>query len=172
MASSPVGETQSWSLVDEIAIGALAHDPMRKAEGRTIDGAFEIFTSPIYRSHSGNSLWDDITSPRLNAGVVFNDADKTSYAYGGLAWRLNVYGPMFFDGEFGLAANDGCRNGGPGGHLAVGSNVTFHERVGIGFRLTDHVDLIATADHISHAGLFGRQNAGVTDFGLRLGYRF
>jgi hypothetical protein len=164
---------QNFTLLDEVTLGLLDHDPMRKEEGGTQDISFEVFTSPILGHRPSDSIFDELIDPRLNVGAAINDGGKTSFAYAGPAWRFNVWGPVFVDAEFGMALNNGYTGAAPvSDHLLVGSNVTFHEEVGLGYRLTDHFDIIATAEHISHAGLFAKRNAGVTDFGVRVGYRF
>ncbi len=167
----PASDAQPWQFVDEVAGGVLAHDPMRTMEGGTYDATFEAFSTPIYYGHTGMALVDDLIAPRLNAGAAINTGGKTSFGYAGLAWRFDLVGPTFLDSEFGMAVNDGCIDP-EHGCLAVGSKVTFHEEIGLGYRVTDHVDIIATAEHISHAGLFGSHNAGISVFGLRVGYRF
>ena len=164
---------QNFTLLDEVTLGLLDHDPMRKEEGGTQDISFEVFTSPILGHRPSDSIFDELIDPRLNVGAAINDGGKTSFAYAGPAWRFNVWGPVFVDAEFGMALNNGYTGAAPvSDHLLVGRNVTFHVEVGLGYRLTDHFDIIATAEHISHAGLFAKRNAGVTDFGVRVGYRF
>ena len=109
--------------------------------------------------------------PAFHVGAAINDEGRTSFGWAGLAWRFDVYGPLFVEGEFGGSVNDGDAGPGNAHHLGVGSNLAFHEQGGIGYRLTQHVDFVVTVDHISNANL-ARYNAGVTDFGARIGYRF
>ena len=164
---------QNFTLFDEVTLGLLAHDPMRKAEGGTEDISVEVFTSPIFGHRASDSIFDALLDPRLNIGAAINDAGRTSFAYAGPAWRFDVWGPVFVDAELGMSVNNGNTSlTPPPDRLAVGSNVTFHEEGGLGYRLTDHFDIIATAEHISHLGWFGKRNAGVSDFGVRVGYRF
>jgi hypothetical protein len=172
-SSPPPQLWQDFTLVDEVTLGVLAHDPMRPAEGGTEDISIESFTSPIFGHRPVDSIFAPLLNPRLNVGAAINDAGKTSFVYAGPAWRIVVFGPVFVDAEFGMALNNGYTGVTPvPGHLLVGSHVTFHEEIGLGYRLTDHFDIIGTAEHISHAGLFGPKNAGVSDFGVRIGYRF
>ena len=170
-ASPQPAPSQNFSWLDEIAVGVFDHDWMRKPERGTLDGKLEAFTSPVYRASTGFTPLDQMLSPRLNAGVSINSANKTSFAYVGPAWRIDAIGPIFVDGEFGMAAND-YHSEPDGQWLDMGSRVTFHEEIGLGVRLTDHIDAMASLEHISHAGLFGHPNPVLSDFGFRLGYRF
>lgn len=160
-----------FTFFDEFTVGAFGHDSMRPTEGNTYDASFEVFTSPLFGNHNPTDVFGQLINPRLNLGVVINDDNRTSFAYLGPAWRVDLIGPVFADGEFGMAVNNGMING-DATHLAVGSNITFHEEIGLGYRVTNNIDLILTAEHISHAGWFGKHNSGVSDLGVRIGYRF
>lgn len=168
---TPPNSSPPFGFLDEVTFGFLDHDPMRKKEDGTFDTALEVFTTPVYNSQTGNHLWDEALSPRFNVGAAINDDGRTSFGWAGLAWQFDVYGPIFVEGEFGGSVNDGDAGAGDAHHLGVGSNLAFHEQGGLGYRLTQHVDFIVTVDHISNANL-AAHNAGVTDFGARIGYRF
>ena len=167
--SPPAPPAFSW--IDEVTVGVLDHDWMRSPERGTLNGSFELFTSPIYRASTGVAVFDQLLSPRLNFGLALNSANKTSFAYVGPAWRVDLLGPIFVDGEFGMSAND-YHSEPDGRWLDLGSHVTFHEEIGLGAHLGDRIDVIASLEHISHAGLFGYPNPGLSDFGFRVGYRF
>jgi lipid A 3-O-deacylase len=51
----------------------------------------------------------------------------------------------------------------------MGCPVTLRESGGLGLQITSNIDVIASIEHVSHANLCGRQNPGLTNFGLRLG---
>jgi len=38
--------------------------------------------------------------------------------------------------------------------------------------VTANIDVLASVEHISHAGLCGKTNPGLTDIGLKVGYKF
>ena len=40
---------------------------------------------------------------------MINGEGKTSYGFGGLTWRIPIYGPVFLEGEFGGAVNNAPR---------------------------------------------------------------
>src|SRR5260221_95681 len=53
----------------------------------------------------------------------------------------------------------------------LGSRVLFQEYVELGFRATRVLSLSVFLDHMSNANL-ARRNAGMTDVGLRTGFKF
>ncbi len=53
----------------------------------------------------------------------------------------------------------------------LGSRVLFHEYVEVGFRATPVLSLSVFLDHMSNADL-ARHNAGMTNIGLRTGFKF
>jgi hypothetical protein len=53
----------------------------------------------------------------------------------------------------------------------LGCNVLFHEQASLGFNVTQNWRLIGTVEHSSNAGLCDF-NRGLTDFGVRIGYKF
>ena len=71
-----------------------------------------------------------------------------------------------------LAAINNSPRGIVPGRIDMACPTTFHESIGLGVELTPHVDLVADVEHSSHAYLCGRQNPGLTNVGLKLGYKF
>ena len=54
--------------------------------------------------------------------------------------------------------------------LAFGSRVLFAPELGVGARISDRATIEASWIHMSHGQLFGRQNPGIDNFGLRLSF--
>jgi lipid A 3-O-deacylase len=54
--------------------------------------------------------------------------------------------------------------------IAFGSRVLFEPELGIGARLSERVTAEASIVHMSHATLFGRQNPGIDNIGVRLNF--
>ncbi len=54
---------------------------------------------------------------------------------------------------------------------SLGSHILFKEGVDLGYQLNDVVSVAVFIDHISNAGLANR-NEGITNGGLRFGYKF
>jgi hypothetical protein len=168
--SSPVQTADNFSIVDELRFGVFAHNPIHD-ENAPVDASFETLSSPIGLYSEANPVLAVLLDPRINFGAVVNTLGRTSYGFGGLNWRAPIFGRAFAEGEFGAAVNDATRAGIPG-RIDMGCPVTFRESGGLGYQLTSNVDIVASVEHASHAGLCGKLNPGITDFGVRVGYKF
>jgi len=49
--------------------------------------------------------------------------------------------------------------------------VLFEPEIGVGARISDRATIEASWVHMSHAQLFGRENPGIDNFGVRLNFR-
>jgi hypothetical protein len=56
-------------------------------------------------------------------------------------------------------------------HIDFGSRILFEPEIGAGFRISDSATIEASWVHMSHAQIFGEQNAGIDNFGARLSWR-
>ena len=50
--------------------------------------------------------------------------------------------------------------------------ILFEPEIALGYRVSERLALEASYLHISHATIFGDQNPGLTDIGVRAVYRF
>jgi hypothetical protein len=55
--------------------------------------------------------------------------------------------------------------------LAFGSRILFEPEVAVGAQLSERLSLEASIVHFSHAQIFGRQNPGIDQVGVRLNWR-
>ena len=55
--------------------------------------------------------------------------------------------------------------------IAFGSRVLFEPELGVGVQVNDRLSVEASWVHMSHAQLFGRQNPGIDNVGVRLNLR-
>jgi lipid A 3-O-deacylase len=160
-------------ILDEFKIGVLAHDVGlfdRHLEAGA-DVNFEaLFTSP--------DLLSVIGSPRPHLGGSVNTAGNTDMGYFGLTWGItlipNLFGSgdgLFANGSLGGAIQDGYTDGAPPGRKALGSTALFRESLELGYQATPAVSLSTFLDHVSNANL-ARHNAGITNAGARLGFKF
>ncbi len=82
-----------------------------------------------------------------------NSAKKSSF---GLAW-------------LGIAIHNGSASKYfRSDRIAFGSRVLFEPELGIGTRLNNRLSIEASWVHMSHAQLFGRENPGIDNLGIRL----
>ena len=161
---------EGFRFFDEMRLGVHAHNPTLD-EGNSVDVSGEILTSPINGAKTGNALYDILFNPRLHVGVMGNTRGWTSYGYAGVTWRADFTEKLFGEVEFGGAVNNAIKDIRPN-RITLGCPVTFHESVGLGYRMTQNVSVIFDVAHVSHANLCGDANPGLTNFGVKLGYRF
>ena len=168
--TAAVAETQ---LVDEFKFGVLAHDiglfDSHVESGSDIN--FEmLFTPPEF--------FRVIGSPRPHLGGSLNTAGNTNAGYFGLTWGITLIqnlfgwgGSVFANGSLGGALQDGYRDSAPPDRKRLGSTALFRESVELGYQLTPSLSVSGFVDHMSNADLAPR-NAGITDAGARLGFKF
>jgi hypothetical protein len=160
----------SFSPFDELRLGVFAHNPIND-ENAPVDASFEILTSPISFGSNANPWISAFINPRLDVGAMMNTGGRDSYGFAGLDWRFPLIDKLFFEGEFGGAVNNA-----PTRHevdrVDLGCHETFRESGGFGYQITSNIDVVASVEHVSHADLCGHTNPGLTNFGLRLGYKF
>jgi lipid A 3-O-deacylase len=164
-AAAPAAHAQSGWL-DEAKLGIDAHDITLGGHhvepGADVNGEL-LFTSP--------SLLSAIGAPRPHFGIAVNTSGATSYAYFGLTWTAAVFDRAFISGGLGGAVHDGEINGEVPERKQLGSRILFHEYAEAGYRVTPVLSLSVFLDHMSNADL-ARHNAGITNIGLRTGFKF
>ena len=163
--AAPAGAAIGW--IDEAKLGALAHDigvgDHHVEPGVDINGELLFVPPRLFRA---------IGSPRPHFGVSVNTAGATSYAYGGLTWTLALGNSAFIGLGVGGAVHDGEIDGAViANRKRFGSRVLFHGGIELGYRVTPSVSISILLDHMSNADLAPR-NSGLTNIGLRTGFRF
>lgn len=134
---------------------------------RIEDVNFEaLFTMPQLDSF----IWLGKVRPHVGATVNLNGGE--SMAYAGLSWTVPLGDIFFVEGAFGAALHNGALHGAADPDRNLGCPVLFHEAVSVGANLTTNASIMVTAEHASHAGLCGNDNRGLTNLGVRLGFRF
>jgi lipid A 3-O-deacylase len=109
--------------------------------------------------------------PRPQVGVMINTANRTSYAYAGVVWTLNITRQIFLEPIFGASFNNGKVLAPDNTWNSLGCHAMFHTGLSTGYRVDEHWSVIATWEHISNAGTCIR-NVGQNDYGVKIGYRF
>jgi lipid A 3-O-deacylase len=163
------GPTTYIDFFDEVRAGVYAHNWIHD-ENSPVDVSGELLSSPIgYSNNIGGQWFSWFFNPRINIGAMINTGGKTSFT--GLTWRIPIYKGFFFEGEFGAAVNTSPLRDEPG-RVNTGCRWDFRESGGFGYQFTEHWDLIANVEHISHASLCTHINPGLTQVGARIGYKF
>lgn len=156
----------SWRALDEVRGGAYAYGVDDPPEGQSLSINVELLTS---RLPIGGQAW---FVPRLHVGATINTDDAPSHGYAGFTWTLDVTDWMFVEGTFGGGVHNGdTGSSAPPGESALGCSVLFRESASIGFRFAENWSVVGTVEHLSNADLCDA-NRGITEAGVRLGYRF
>ena len=98
---------------------------------------------------------------------ALNTAGETSYAAAGLSAKFGDR--LFIRPGFGIAIHNGSTDDFQRtDRIAFGSRILFAPEVGVGARISDRATIEASWVHMSHATLFGGQNPGIDNLGVRL----
>lgn len=102
---------------------------------------------------------------------ALNTAGDTSYAAAGISARFGRQ--LYVRPGLGIAIHNGSAgNFQRTDRIAFGSRVLFEPELGIGYQLSERLGVEASWVHMSHAQLFGRQNPGIDNLGMRLNLGF
>jgi hypothetical protein len=100
---------------------------------------------------------------------ALNTAGETNYAAVGLSAKFGD--KLFIRPGVGLAIHSGSAgNFQRTDRIAFGSRILFEPELGIGYQVNDRVSVEGSWVHMSHAQLFGHQNPGIDNFGVRLSF--
>jgi lipid A 3-O-deacylase len=152
----------------EARLGAFAHAVGSTEEGG-VDANVELLLPQL-----PNNLPDQYKFfvPRPQFGAMINTGGKTSYGYAGVVWTLNILPQFFLEPMFGGAVHDGNATANPvPDENTLGCRVLFHTGLSGGYRLTEQWTALLTWDHISNGHLCDH-NAGLNDYGVKIGYSF
>ncbi len=163
-------------VVDELRFGIHAHDvdyaalPFRVSEwdlSQIEDVSFDVlFVSPDLDAFR----W--IGSPRPEVGFTVNLDGQESMGHLALTWQLPVFDtPIYLEGSLGAAATTGYRTGAPEGFKNMGCPINFYERFGIGTHIGENATATLTYEHTSNND-WCDANDGLSNFGLRVGWKF
>ncbi len=121
--------------------------------------------------YRGASLMND-NGPHPYVHANLNSAGNTHFAAAGLGFMFGD--KVYVRPALGLAIHTGSAANvdNPGNdRIEFGSRVLFAPELGIGTRLNERASLEASWIHLSHAQLFGKQNPGMDNLGLRLNWK-
>lgn len=118
--------------------------------------------------------WDAIGKTPLQPYLfgAANTAGETHYAVAGISAK---FGKRFYIRPgLGVALHSG--DGGDFNEpddddVEFGTRILFAPEVGVGFSINDRATIEASLIHLSHAQLFGGQNPGIDNLGVRLNWK-
>ncbi len=105
------------------------------------------------------------------AFAAINTAGNTNYGAVGISARFGE--KLYIRPGLGIAVHTGSAgNFQRTDKIAFGSRILFAPELGIGAQVNDRVSVEASWVHMSHAQLFGRQNPGIDNVGVRVNFAF
>ncbi|MCV9965287.1 acyloxyacyl hydrolase [Pararhizobium sp. BT-229] len=158
-------------LFDELRFGASASINGNDTHESGIFPSATIYFDPL--SSGDAATWQQsILEPRIYLGASVGTGDGVDQAYAGLAWTANLTDKLFVELGLGGTVHNGDLNDDGTQGPKLGCRFLFREQIAVGYRVTENWQVLATADHSSHANLCDGPNNGLTHAGLAIGYKF
>lgn len=140
--------------------GVYVHDVKTPLDKSGIEGGADVMLG--YR---GGGIGRTPLQPYIFGAL--NTAGETNYAAVGLSAKFGR--SIYIRPGLGIAVHTGsAANYYRTDKIAFGSRVLFEPELGIGTQLNDRLSIEASWVHMSHAQLFGRENPGIDNLGVRL----
>jgi hypothetical protein len=146
----------------ELFGGLYVHDVKLPTDMSGIEGGMDAMIG--YR---GGDIGHTPLQPYIFGAL--NTAGDTSYAAVGLSAKFGH--SIYIRPGLGIAIHTGSAEKFQdlsNDKIDFGSRVLFEPEVGVGTQLNDRLSIEASWVHMSHAQLFGRQNPGIDNLGVRL----
>lgn len=146
----------------ELLGGLYAHDVKTPLDLSGIESGADFLLG--YR---GGRLLHSPLQPYVFAAL--NSDGNTNYAAAGLSARFDLGSRWYVRPGLGIAIHTGSDDKHyRSDKIAFGSRVLFEPELGIGARVTGRLSLEASWVHMSHARIFGRENPGIDNLGVRV----
>jgi hypothetical protein len=151
----------------ELFGGIHLHDVRTPLDESGIESGADL--SLGYRGDRIGHLWKAQLQPYIFAAV--NTDGNTSYGAVGLEAKFPLGAQWYVRPGLGIAVHTGSagkffRTD----KIAFGSRVLFEPEIGLGTQVTSRVSIEASWVHMSHAQIFGKENPGIDNFGVRLNF--
>jgi hypothetical protein len=142
--------------------GLYVHDVKTPLDKSGIEGGADVMAG--YR---GGRIGHTPLQPYIFGAL--NTAGETSYAAVGLSAKFG--NSLYIRPGLGIAVHTGSAKNfqdPTNDKIDFGSRVLFEPELGIGTQVNSRLSVEASWVHMSHAQIFGRQNPGIDNFGVRL----
>ena len=152
------------SAASEVFGGIYAHDVKTPLDKSGVESGADI-----QLGWRGGNIGLTPLQPYIFGAV--NTAGDTNYAAVGLSAKFG--GQVYVRPGLGIAVHTGSTKDfqdSTNDKIEFGSRILFEPEIGVGARLNDRLSVEASWVHMSHAQLFGRQNPGIDNFGVRLNF--
>ena len=150
------------SAASEVFGGIYAHDVKTPLDKSGVESGADI-----QLGWRGGNIGLTPLQPYIFGAV--NTAGDTNYAAVGLSAKFG--GQVYVRPGLGIAVHTGSTKDfqdSTNDKIEFGSRILFEPEIGVGARLNDRLSVEASWVHTSHAQLFGRQNPGIDNLGVRL----
>ena len=147
---------------DELFGGLYVHDVKLPTDKSGIENGMDVMIG--YR---GGDIGHTALQPYIFGAL--NTAGATSYAAVGLSAKFGH--SIYIRPGLGIAVHTGSAEKFQdlsNDKIDFGSRVLFEPELGIGAKVNDRLSIEASWVHMSHAQLFGHQNPGIDNLGVRL----
>jgi hypothetical protein len=150
----------SGAKADELFGGLYVHDVKTPLDKAGIEDGMDVMVG-----WRGDRIGRTPLQPYAFGAV--NTSGETNYAAVGLSAKFGDR--IFIRPGLGIAVHSGsAANHFRSDKIAFGSRVLFEPELGVGARINDRLSVEASWVHMSHAQIFGRENPGIDNFGMRL----
>ncbi|MCF6326004.1 MAG: acyloxyacyl hydrolase [Devosiaceae bacterium] len=175
-AFSNVAQAQNFG-VSEIRAGILAHKvtygffPFNPDRWIGLEQVEDINVEILFFSPDIEFFrW--MGSPRPRLGASFNIKGVESMVNLGLTWQAPIFDtPLFVEGTFGAALTNGALSGVSAPLSNFGCPVGFYTAASVGVNVDENISVMITYEHMSNLSLCS-QNDGLSNLGVRFGYKF
>jgi hypothetical protein len=149
----------------EVFAGLHVHDVKTPLDASGIESGVDF--SLGYRGGDIGHLLGAQLQPYIFGAV--NSAGNTDYAAAGVEAKFQLGGNFYFRPGIGIAIH----NGSAGKYyrtdkIAFGSRVLFEPEIALGTNVSRRFSIEASWVHMSHGQLFGKENPGIDNLGMRL----
>lgn len=148
----------------EVFGGLYVHDVKTPLDKSGIEGGADIMAG-----FRGGRIGRTPLQPYIFGAL--NTAGETSYAAVGLSAKFGR--SIYIRPGLGIAVHTGSAKNfqdPTNDKIDFGSRVLFEPELGIGAQVNGRLSVEASWVHMSHAQIFGRQNPGIDNFGVRLNF--
>jgi hypothetical protein len=164
--ADPNALARPFPAISELRLGVFAANLDGRREDADVLVNGELLFAPLITPQA-DPILDILLRPRPHIGASIAANGGTNQTYAGFTWEVPLTSRLFIEGGLGVAVHDGPTGDDP----SYGCAALFRESASLGYELSDDVRLLLTVDHISNAGLC-ESNQGLTNAGVRLGYRW
>jgi lipid A 3-O-deacylase len=150
----------SAAQADEVFGGLYVHDVKLPTDKSGIENGMDI-----QLGYRGGRIGHTPLQPYIFGAL--NTAGQTSYAAAGLSARFGR--SIYIRPGLGIAIHNGSADKFyRTDKIAFGSRVLFEPELAVGTQINSRLSIEASWVHMSHAQLFGRENPGIDNLGVRV----